>query len=1572
MTKHFNKLIAVSVFLFIFLMIIPGSFAQENQTNLESDAISSDDILTGDSQDIYFDASAAKDGDGSKDNPYNTIDASRLKNNSNIYFENGNYYLDADGVMLSNVNIYGKNPENTIIDASTEFWTLSSIQTRGIVTISNVTFINARFNVNGTFNVSNSIFSRQNDDFFQSGGAIATFTYSYVNVDNCKFIDYASNCGGAILSEQGVITISNSEFNNCHAYYGFENYYMMGGKAGAILACNSTLNLLNSVFYNNGADDTAGAVYVEISNASIINCIFEGNAAEYGGAIYNHNANLTVLNSEFKRNFAQTYGGSIAFYNMCIGEINDSSFEGDIANRIGGSIHSETSILTVNNVNFTGCRANFGSAIAGLISGTKINNIIANNNTAGYYGGAIYQVYGTFSLSNSEFSDNTASKGGAIYLDYVLADNINSNRFINNCALSGGAIYAIALNETSSFQNNTLINNDVELTETMEIFIGDGNYTMMRLNDMFYGELPSRYNSRDYNLTSSVKDQADGGYCWAFTSISVLEACIKKATGIEYDLSENNLINLNKLFSDYGLAENEDAGNIMNALGYLLSWLGPVNESDDPYDSYSKVSPVLNSLMHVQNVLFVDMKNASDLNSIKEAIINYGAVGTHMYWFSSYLNESSYYFDEKENYYPPNHAITIVGWDDNYPKEKFRTTPEGDGAWIVKNSWGTYAGEDGYYYVSYYDASITDYFSKGACDFVPLDRIYAFILNDTIRFDKNYQYDFAGATGAVSFGNNASFRNKFISSEDEYLAAVSTYFMQNTEYDINIYVNDALVHTQSSQTKPGYYTINLDKIIPLKANDIFTVEFIMNASDKDEIIFLATFAEDVTKNNFKYNFSYAECVLDNRIIYFGEDNTSALCIKAFTILNEINTTLSLEIAHNGFNPVNITANVCDEYGRKLTYGTVTFNIEGENYTVDVVDGIAELSHNFTKECPISATFDAVGFGQSTATDDVIMTRRDVDFDISVSTYQNSATINISSSINVNESIEIIVNNETRTAKLTNGETILVLYNLTNGNYEVKVSIDTKRYIGQNNETFNVNAVQPKIISSDLVTLDDGSVSFTVRLVDENDLPIKNKTIRFNLGDYTSSDTTNNDGEAVFEIDLANGNYVVTSGFDGDESYMPIKTSNSIKVKTNLTAEIDIIKVGSSAEISLRLSKDVDIDLILIINDIDMAINSKDTVKLNNLPNGEYNVSAFLNNDNYLFTSASNNFNISVLKTRLLADDFTTYYGSKNQYSVILVDENNCPMAGRNITYSIPGIVSSKVVTDENGMAFIPINLTCGNYEIDMRFGGEDDYIASNSAKNITVLTTVILPSSVYTYNSLYSVKLVDGNGNPLDSDSVKFVVDGAVKQVSCENGMLSFKIVLANGAHTIEVTNPVTGEVKSQAITVKPRLSQNKDITMYYGAGNTFKIKVLDDYGNVASGVKLSVKIGSSSKTYVSSSTGYITIKMTQKPGKYKITASYKGYKVSNNLVVKTTLITKNIAVKKGKSFKYTAKLLNTKGKALKYKIVTFKFGGKTYKIKTDKYGNANLKVTKKLKAGKYTIKTSYGKLSFSNKITVK
>ena len=219
------------------------------------------------------------------------------------------------------------------------------------------------------------------------------------------------------------------------------------------------------------------------------------------------------------------------------------------------------------------------------------------------------------------------------------------------------------------------------------------------------GLLPATYDLRTLGRVTSMKDQGPHGTCWAFASCGSLESCL--LPGETRDFSEDNMV-LTSGF-DSGGDPYGKGGNIYMSSAYLVRWGGPVDEADDAYgDGYTP--PGLTPRKHVQEVVWIPYRgSALDNENVKDAVMQYGAVYVAMGWFgssvdSSYYNPatSSYYYDDG---FLTNHGVLIVGWDDGYAAANFATTPPGDGAFIVKNSWGTDWGDGGYFHVSYYDAA---------------------------------------------------------------------------------------------------------------------------------------------------------------------------------------------------------------------------------------------------------------------------------------------------------------------------------------------------------------------------------------------------------------------------------------------------------------------------------------------------------------------------------------------------------------------------------------------------------------------------------------------------------------------------------------------------------------------------------------------------------------------------------------------------------------------------------------------------------------------------------------------------
>ncbi|MGN0692925.1 MAG: lectin like domain-containing protein, partial [Oscillospiraceae bacterium] len=260
----------------------------------------------------------------------------------------------------------------------------------------------------------------------------------------------------------------------------------------------------------------------------------------------------------------------------------------------------------------------------------------------------------------------------------------------------------------------------------------------------------------------------------------------------------------------------------------------------------------------------------SDISSIKKSVYNNGSV------FLSYYNSSAYLNSETYGYYcptdiSPDHAVSIVGWDDNYSKNNFIETPPADGAWIIKNSWGSDWGDNGLFYMSYFDAGISTVGSLTMEDKGDIDNIYQYDGNtQSIVRAPNY-----GVTGA----------NIFTSDSDEILEAVSFWTTEaEVPYNIKIYVSipeggtpsdGILVYSQSGyETYAGYHKVDLNSDINLCKGCRYAV--VVDLMKTNTYMRLDSYASGTGVSfysAYRSSYDWKDAAVEN---------TKNVCIKAFT------------------------------------------------------------------------------------------------------------------------------------------------------------------------------------------------------------------------------------------------------------------------------------------------------------------------------------------------------------------------------------------------------------------------------------------------------------------------------------------------------------------------------------------------------------------------------------------------------------------------------------------------------------------------------------------------------------------
>ncbi|NLV27999.1 MAG: PKD domain-containing protein [Methanomicrobiales archaeon] len=339
-------------------------------------------------------------------------------------------------------------------------------------------------------------------------------------------------------------------------------------------------------------------------------------------------------------------------------------------------------------------------------------------------------------------------------------------------------------------------------------------------------DYPATFDLRKSGRVPDIRDQGQSGSCWDFSSLKSLESSMLPES--EKDFSENNLKNHVSVYDPEGF-DFADGGNDLMAAAYFLRGSGPVPEKLDPYNPYSFVSPgSLPVETLVSDVPMIPGRSGPlDNENVKWGIVNLGCLYTTISFNNQYYQEQTHAFYNPKND-TPNHAISIIGWDDTFPASNFSNTPAGDGAFICANSWGPNWGDKGYFYVSYYDYLIAN-------------RISAFSA-DTSGNDGTYGYDTLGWVNSFGFGfSTASAANVFTADADIEITSAGFYIPQvGTSVTVSVYLDpeNGPVGTKSAEVTsveqydiPGYHNLILDLPVKIKKGQKFSLVIDFNTPD---------------------------------------------------------------------------------------------------------------------------------------------------------------------------------------------------------------------------------------------------------------------------------------------------------------------------------------------------------------------------------------------------------------------------------------------------------------------------------------------------------------------------------------------------------------------------------------------------------------------------------------------------------------------------------------------------------------------------------------------------------------------
>lgn len=1451
MVKCVNKSIVLfSVFLLL-LMIVPSAFASDavdNQTVISSDeqieisavddggviySHGEDTNVLTGSNDIYFNASAESDGRGTQSSPYKYLQYNRLTSGCTAHFADGTYELDSKKGIYSSMTFMGQSAQNTIIK-----------------------FNGIAFNVGDGYTLT-----------------LKDLTLDHATVKNLGTVS-ATN----VIFKNGVAVDDTS--------YGYDNAY-----GGAI--------------YNYVSTDYYGYV-TNVPKNTLYNCTFLNNSAMYGGAIYLPYGELSLSNCKFINNSAHWFGGAIASDKdskiSVVGTVFENCRSVDDA---GGAIYAFSTDLEVRDSTFNNCSANFAGAICSLNSEILISYSNFTNNLARYEGGAVYKMYGSGTVIKSNFTKNAALNGGALFSDNCTSFEIKNSEFASNAATGfGGAIFSNA-NPKLTVDGVTFTDNKASYNANMlnqsnfsPIVSSTNNYSLFVYKSLFNGTLPARYNLAENGFVTDVKNQQDSGNCWAFAALASLETCVLKASNKTFNFSVENMKNLIEMYSAYGwkMETNEGGYNGM-PMGYLASWLGPVNATLDPFDDKGTLSPLLDSEMHIQNIYVLPARTSyTDNDAIKEAILKYGGL------YASYYHSAGYLNSKTNAYYDPytgngNHAITVVGWDDNYSKNNFYTAPAGDGAFIVKNSWGSSWGDNGYFYISYYDRVL---FAVNKDN-----QAFTYILNDTVRYTKNYQYDVAGMTDYLITGKKTVwYQNIYNATGNEAIAAVSTFFNTTVDYEISIYVNDVLQLTQNGRHEgSGYYTIPLKEYVPVTVGDIFKI-----------VVKLANPQNGYAAVPISEQLSTTRCYYAPGVSYFSNDgkkwtdlydysasayshtyNSQVACLKAFTVADMQNTTVTL----NNITPKvqefsEIIATVTDVKGKMAKIGEVIFSINGTNYTAGVVDGVAKISVYFDEvgDYVISANYKNNGlYNGSFVQKTVSVTKTDVNLTAYIGdiVYGENPIVNINltsvAGVNVTGDVVLTISGKKYIVNVVNALAVFEIPEMLDaGEYHIDVSyLGSEKYNAADGAT-DFTVAKKEITMNVTIDKDYKDITVNVNLSEKLD---GNLTVLVNNTPYTLS-YTNGTGSLI--KNLTYGNYTISAVFTKD-NYQTVNVSENVEInsiKTVLEAENVVMYYRDGTRFAVVL-RDIYGNPLANMN-VTISINGRNYVKQSdengtaslglNLESKNYTVVTTFGGNSKYFGTRSNN-TVSILST-LLSKDIVKYYRNGTQFYATVLDFKGNPLANTTVMFNINGVFYNKT-TDENGTAKLNIWLRPGKYIITIF----NLVTGEQAGNNVTVLSKIVENYDLVKYYknaSKFSVKILDSQGYPVEGTIVTFNINGVFYYKETDaNGIASLAINLRPGKYVITT---MYGQYDvGNNVTVLPTL-QTSDLKMKYLDGSAFNARVVDGQGNPLANQIVTFNVNGVFYNKVTNDEGIASLNIRLMKGEYIITSIYNGFETGNTIKI--------------------------------------------------------------------------------------
>ena len=1486
--------------------------------------------------------------------------------------------------------------------------------------VGNSTFVNnsaadgagAILNGGRGFVVGNSTFA--NNTATSKGGAIYNYGIGFV-VGNSTFANNTAEDAGAVYNEGDNSVVGNSTFVNNTAT-----------SIGGAIINNGKLVVDNSAFEDNAANYYGGAIF-NWDDLQVTNSAFDGNDilvrniramdnVDHGGAaIYNwKNGKLDISKSNFTNNIKNYKNGNLLVGAVAtIGDatisdsyfVNNSGRWGGALSVMGGEFSIATNFIDIDGTKFVNNSALYGGAMFVWGSNYSISNSVFDNNSAfgkgnmtpnNNNGGALVVTQGNIPISgtiiNSNFTNNKAQYGGAAWINEGTIDISNSN-FINNTAtVEAGAIgfepaytKITATVYGTNFINNTAGVDGGAIYSNGDLRISDSDFDNNKAQkaDIIYSNINGLLNINGNNYSNYTENKApiinlagietissDSGVIITVLDNKTVNVCYGDVVTLHAIITVDGVLVANQDLS-FSVYNGEDvvvckANSLLNG-SYVATYKindvinktvsivydGPEVHINTGILNVSKANPDLTvgalniTVGDLEIITVTGPKDATGLITLTLNGIDY--------ILPIYNGEAKFYFQDLA--YGTYDVSASYSGDNHYVAAENSTVFKVDKVLANLNIHveDITFGENGLVIItlpSDIDGSIVTVNVNGKVYPVTVENGFAKLpLRELNAGDYTISAVFAG--------------------NDKYLPGVSNALLTVSKADpaLNVLISDV--------GYDGVFNINVAltgvDAIGLNGNVIVTV------NNKDYSVNI------VNGKGTAVGVKLAAGTYDFTAAWAGNDNYNAVGDSGKFSVAKVDSIIDVAVSDI---KVGEDAVISVKLASDAT-GEVVITVNGEDYTAAIENGVASVTVSDLKAGDYTVTVKYSGdnnYNAAVATSSFTVSKVDSTMDVTVNDIVFGGDLIVDAVLPGDATGEVVitVNGVDYHVAIENGKATGTIGGLVAGDYTVTV-----KYAGDDKYTaveiakgVNVAKAQP-VLGVVIADVDYGN-GFVIEatLTGVNGAPLSgNVIVTVNGKEYTVKVT---DGKGIATGDkLAAGTYGFAAVWAGDDNYNIVTENGDFKVNkidSSVVVNVNNIKVGEDAVISVKLASDATGEVVITVNgeDYTAAIENGKAVKtISGLKADDYTVTVkYAGDNNYNEATADAEFSVSKISDYNM--DISVPEIKEGVNSTIGVDLPKD--ATGTVTVEIDGKKYTANVIDGTANVIVS-GLSAGDYNITTVYSGDAKYDSMTKKGNVTVIPNINVNLDVSDVEMFYHdgtrliAKLTDFQGKPIVNATIYFSINGVTYAKTTDaNGTASMGLNLDSNVYPVTVTyngSAFYSKIsKNITVTINSSIIADDLVKMYQNA-TRFYAKFMGSDGKVLANTQVKFNIHGVFYTKTTNNDGVADLGIMLRPGTYILTAynPVTGEQQGFNITVKSLIVQNDLTKYYMNASKFQATIYDKNGSLAVNKNVTFNIHGVFYTRTTDENGVVSLGIS--LRPGEYVITTMYEGLDLGNTVTV-